>query len=656
MHNSPDITIIVPAYNAGGKIHAALDSIRRLDFEDLTYEAIIVDDCSSDNTVEIVREYLAVLKNWKLVELSENSGSPSRPRNKGIELAAADYVYFHDADDELLPSGLAKVLAFAKRSNADIVRGSLLVQDDLGVPFVRNQITDLDEPQASRDVARSIIRSQSSVPAAVIRKEFLESNDIRWREDIRMGEDTIFLARILSNADVIRYVDVPTYIYDRRVQGERSSTQEYTDSALSNHLEVWTSVQSELARVGIDYIDERGTVAVREALLSLYSRRQGTIREETYSRFRDFINFHDQLIQDSTFKPRVRQLYETVRDEDYAAFLEAIKPRLLIAGYDLKFILGAIPHLTDSFQISVDEWSGHETHNVAQSRRLLDWADVVFCDWLLGNATWYSKNVREDQVLVARGHRFELGRDFGFDPSLTRLDRFYSVSVKTLEDFIRTFDISRQQARLLPNWVDVDAFHSTSSDGRQYRIGLIGSVPKRKGLLRALRVLARLRQKDARFTLDIYGRRAEELEWIWRDPEERAYFAECDEFIAGAGLDEAIRYHGWTDMRAALADTGWVLSVSEDESFHLAPSEGFASGAQGLLLNWPGARYIYPERFVFDEESDMVAYIENNLDFDVFSEGAEIGRRWVSNRFGVGQFANALTADLSRLISIRSMR
>lgn len=652
----PVLTVVIPAYNAETKIDRSLESVARLAARRSDVEVVIVDDCSTDRTREVVARWVGRWSAWRLLTSPTNSGSPSRPRNMGVDAARGEFVYFHDADDELLPEGVEALLEVAVRERADLVRGWLEVEDDLGARIPANRLAGAQELTSKNDLAARIIGGQSTTCPSLVRTSVLRSNDVRWREDMRMGEDTIYLAQVLSVADVVRYADVPTFVYNRRMAGDRSSTQTYTDSALRDHLTVWSEVQTTLGALGVDYVATRGTVGVREALLSLYSRRRGEISETTFGDLQTFLRTHDAMIRHEGFKPRLRELYEVCRDESYEKFLGAIKPRLLIAGYDLKFIKGALPALSDHFEVAIDEWTGHERHEVARSERLVAWADLVFCDWLLGNVTWYARHVRQDQPLIVRGHRFELERDFGFDPAMDRVDRFVSVSVKTLEDFLRVFSIPRSKARLLPNWVDVDAYAQYPWEEKWNRLAIVGAVPDRKGFLRALEVLARLREVDERYTLDVFGKAAHEVDWIWRDVEQRDYFRRCDHFIEVNQLADSVTYRGWSDMRSEIGKAGWILSVSDDESFHLAPAEGFAAGACGLILAWPGAEFIYPESVVYPDIESMVAQIVKTQDAASYDALVAPARDYVALHYGMRRFVDDLHEDASRLLAMRSTR
>lgn len=651
------LSIIIPAYNAEATIRSALSSVAELDEHAVDYEVVVVDDCSTDATVEVAERFARERPSWRVVQLPRNTGSPSAPRNAGVDAARGEFVYFHDADDELLPAGVAAALDVAVSTGSDLIRGPLLVRDDLGEPYAGNRLAGGTEVADRDRLIERIFAEQSTTPPGIIRRRLLKDHEIRWDPDVRMGEDTLFLAEVALRADSVHYSDEPLYVYDRRLRDARSSTQSYDDAALRNHLYVWTSVQSLLAERGIDYLAGRGRIGVREALVALYTRRSGTIQRETFARMQEFLRRYDGVLGADTFKPRIREIYLAARDGSYEVFCGVITPRLLVAGYDLKFIMGALPRLGDDFVTMVDEWEGHDKNDTKRSERLLAWADIVFCDWLLGNATWYARHVRPEQVLAVRGHRFELERNFGFDPVLDRVDRFYSVSVKTLEDFLQTFPIPRARARLLPNWVDVDSYAMAMDDPeRVYRMAIVGAVPERKGMLRTLQVLADLRATDERFNLHVYGKAAHEVAWIWKDTAEREYFERCDRFIEEHALAPAITYHGWADMRSELATMGWVLSTSEDESFHLAPAEGFAAGGQGLVLDWPGAEYVYPPRFVFRAVDEMVSYVEKNLDADVYVEGVAEGRAFVKEKYDLERFAELLSADLNELLTRRSTR
>ncbi|MGD7428535.1 glycosyltransferase family 2 protein, partial [Ralstonia pseudosolanacearum] len=85
--------------------------------------------CSTDGTDELIRKACAIVENWHFFQLEKNSGSPSRPRNKGIEEARGTYIYFLYCDDEILPGALTKLIQLSQKTQACVIRSELLAED-----------------------------------------------------------------------------------------------------------------------------------------------------------------------------------------------------------------------------------------------------------------------------------------------------------------------------------------------------------------------------------------------------------------------------------------------------------------------------------------------------------------------------------------------
>lgn len=90
------ISVIIPAYNAADLIHIALDSLLKQTVQNI--EIIVVDDCSPDNTAEVVEEYAKRDKRIKLIRQEKNAGAYAA-RNKGLQYATGDFITIHDSDD-----------------------------------------------------------------------------------------------------------------------------------------------------------------------------------------------------------------------------------------------------------------------------------------------------------------------------------------------------------------------------------------------------------------------------------------------------------------------------------------------------------------------------------------------------------------------------
>ncbi|WP_195500772.1 glycosyltransferase family 2 protein [Bacteroides clarus] len=112
------VSVIVPCYNAVPYIIEAIESVISQSYTD--WEMLIIDDCSSDNSASIIQNYCAIDNRIKYYKTKESSGSPTLPRNIGIENAMGRYIAFLDSDDVWLPNKLEEQLKLFDKSKAAI--------------------------------------------------------------------------------------------------------------------------------------------------------------------------------------------------------------------------------------------------------------------------------------------------------------------------------------------------------------------------------------------------------------------------------------------------------------------------------------------------------------------------------------------------------
>jgi len=645
--NTPDnalkVSVIIPCYNAIGKIEKCLRSINEQTMSKSDFEVIFVDDCSTDATYQILKAAEVEHPNWHVYRLENNSGSPSKPRNFGLTQAVGQYVFYLDCDDELLSDTLEVHHNYAIEKNACIVRGCLIVNDGKK-QFVMNRLLSFDSKLSKVDKIRLIMSQQSTTVCQMIRRDLLVGNKIAWPEKLKMGEDTLFLIDVFIASDVIEYIDHSTFIYNKEVAENASSTQQYGAKELSNHLQVWGEAETKLNQLSISYVDLRLRIGLQSALQALIKYYTHDINIDQFRQFSDFTIKNWSVISNFTYSERLKKILKTIHDFNYIAFINEIKPRLLIAGYDLKFIQSAIPHLEKYYQIRVDTWTGHDAHNEKVSVELLNWTEIIFCEWLLGNAAWYSKHKKPEQKLVVRMHRFELTTDWYLKLDDSKVDHYIVVSVYFAEKLIEYLGCARGKVKLVPNFIDVDEYEKSDDPKKVFNLGIIGILPYRKGYLRALQVLNILLKKDNRYNLSVYGKMPSDLPWIKNNPEEMKYFSDCDRFINDNALNEHVDIKGWVEVKTELKDVGFILSTSHSEeifeSFHIAPADGFAAGGQGVLLNWNGVEFIYPQEYIFETIEEIASYILKSSKLKTYNKQKIFGYELVKTRYSANAFVD----------------
>ena len=288
--------------------------------------------------------------------------------------------------------------------------------------------------------------------------------------------------------------------------------------------------------------------------------------------------------------------------------------RVVIAGHDLKFFTPLIEYfrLQPDLEVRVDQWAALGEHDEAVSRELADWADVVICEWCGPNAVWYSRHKRRDSpaarapapvraVLAVPGPGEDRQRRPG-DLRL-RLLRAADPGAHRLA--------GRQGRSRCPTRSTCPQLDRPKLDGAQFHLGLIGIVPSRKRLDLALDVLEELRRDDDGYLLYVKSGMPWEHWWVWQNPAEREHYFDALRRVQRSPLlrDAVVFDDAGPDVAAWLRRVGFVLSTSDDESFHVAPAEGMASRAVPVIRHWPGAETIYDPRWIRDTPASMAASI-----------------------------------------------
>lgn len=286
--------------------------------------------------------------------------------------------------------------------------------------------------------------------------------------------------------------------------------------------------------------------------------------------------------------------------------------RVLVAGHDLKFLRPVIGRLQQDrgFELTFDEYAGHVIRDEARSARLLERADIVFCEWCLGNAAWYSRHVRDDQRLVVRLHLQERGLPYLDRIAWPRVDRLIFIAPGVMQECLAQRPGLRPRSTLIYNPIDCGDLDRPKLPEVRFNLGLIGINPKRKRPDLAVDVLERLRRRDSRYTLFVKSQSPWQHDWLWRQADERQYYEAFYERVSRSPDANAIVFDPpGPDVPQWLTKIGWMLSTSDFEGSHQAVAEAMASGAVPAIRDWPGADQIYPGGYGFHDAGQAAALI-----------------------------------------------
>ncbi len=327
---------------------------------------------------------------------------------------------------------------------------------------------------------------------------------------------------------------------------------------------------------------------------------------------------------------------------------------VVVAGHDLKFftpLLGYL-RLQPDLEVRVDQWAALGKHDPDASRELAGWADVVVCEWCGPNAVWYSRHKRRGSRLLVRLHRFELESPYPKKVRIGAVSQVICVSKHYARLCRERTGWPESKVVTVPNAIDVAQLDRPKLDGARFHLGLIGIVPSRKRLDLALDVLEELRREDDRYLLFIKSGMPWEHWWVWQNPEEREHYATALRRVQRSPLlrGAVVFDDAGPDVAAWLRRVGFVLSTSDDESFHVAPAEGMASRAVPVLRHWPGAETIYDTRWIHADPAGMAAAILELAGPDDWRQAGDVAHAQAAAAFNLPLVCEAwrglLTADL----------
>ncbi|MDP5189001.1 glycosyltransferase [Rheinheimera baltica] len=330
------------------------------------------------------------------------------------------------------------------------------------------------------------------------------------------------------------------------------------------------------------------------------------------------------------------------------------KRNLLIAGHDLKFIAPFYPALEQAgFNVLIDQWQGHQQHDAEQSLQLLKQADIIFCEWMLGNALWYARHKLPSQRLFGRLHLQELQLPMFQQLNLSAFEKVFIVSEHILAQATAKHPAYRSRMFLLHNAVNVQRFKlKTTSKVSRKVLGIAGIVPQRKRFDLALDVLAELRKTDADYVLRVKGKLPADFAWMQAHrPDEMAWFdkqfarIEQDPLLQGAVYFDG---HG-DDMPQWYQQLDVILSTSDFESFHYSVAEGAACGCQPVIFNWEGAATLYPQAWCVEDVAAAYTRIQQLSLQHGAAEACETKQQlhdWIHQRYGLNSISSRLIKHL----------
>ena len=205
------ISFIIPLYNAKGYIERCLRSIFFQNLASDTFEVIVVNDGSTDGSLQITESLKAELPN--LLIINQKNQGVSVARNEGLKLAKGKYIYFVDADDFLKSDSLKNIMEVAERfKNIDSIGFSLNIIKDGHTRKLKRGET-LKEPISGIEWARHYVKELYYTPSIIFKRESILKNRLWFNPRVTVWEDILFLTQFFCLSKNVHYLDKVLYNY-----------------------------------------------------------------------------------------------------------------------------------------------------------------------------------------------------------------------------------------------------------------------------------------------------------------------------------------------------------------------------------------------------------------------------------------------------------
>lgn len=218
------LTFVVPCYNVERYIQRCLDSIYACGLEEDCIEVLCVNDCSPDNTINVLKSNQKNHPNLRIINHETNKGLGGG-RNTGIRESKGRYLWFVDSDDEIVPSGFSNAFSMALENDLDVLCFNYCRIDEEGNELSRHVVfgettTSNGYSFVNRVFGESIVCHMGYVVRFLYRTDYLRSRQLLFPEQVHW-EDTVFMPKSILLAE--RIASVPQVFYSYRVNPDSIS-------------------------------------------------------------------------------------------------------------------------------------------------------------------------------------------------------------------------------------------------------------------------------------------------------------------------------------------------------------------------------------------------------------------------------------------------
>lgn len=302
------LSVILPVYNSAKYLDKCIKSILNQTLKEM--EIIIINDGSTDNSLDIIKSY--GLKDDRIKIVNQDNKGVSASRNIGIKLATGDYIINIDSDDWVEEHYFEDIYNFASNKKLDILVTDIHVEGS-GIDYIQKDLNISDERIINGKEYLEVFFKNNLYGFTwnkLIRRELYDG--ILYREDLTMCEDVYLIVQIIKKA---KYVGKINYAYYHYIQNNTSITNTLNVKKLQDVYEVFSFLKNYFSndKLLTLYIKEQEICALLYIIINMKNCFFDKKRQEIWNAFLKMVKQSHIQYTDFRYKKKLFLCYKLIK-------------------------------------------------------------------------------------------------------------------------------------------------------------------------------------------------------------------------------------------------------------------------------------------------------------------------------------------------------
>ncbi|MER3494736.1 MAG: glycosyl transferase family 2 [Mastigocladus sp. ERB_26_2] len=250
------VSVIIPCFNAARWLAQAIDSCLQQTYPNI--EIIVIDDGSTDNSLEILKSY-----GNKIIWKSCSHKGGNHARNLGFVLSKGEYIQYLDADDYILPEKIERQVHFLEKTGADVVYGDWRYKRHL--PDGTSYLDKIEIAGLQADILESLLLDWWTAVASLLYRRAAVEKSGGWDEELAVAQDRDFFLSVVINGAKVVYQPGCYSVYRR--YGNVTVSSSSTSRWIQHHFIVLKKAENKLLK--LKKFDDKYRSAMAQCYLNL---------------------------------------------------------------------------------------------------------------------------------------------------------------------------------------------------------------------------------------------------------------------------------------------------------------------------------------------------------------------------------------------------